>query len=364
MYIHQLENWPHFTWKNDALVSLLGKVRNLQGKIIGKMDALGFDLKREANLETLTQDVLKTSEIEGEFLDAQQVRSSIARHLGMDIPGLVYSDRDVDGIVEMMLDATGKFNDPLTEERLFSWHTSLFPGGRSGFLKITTGQWRTDSHGPMQVISGAPGFETVYFEAPESTRIFKEIGLFFDWFNNADEIDPVLKAAITHLWFVTIHPFDDGNGRIARAITDMLLARADGCGQRFYSMSVQIRKERKEYYAILETTQKDDLDITRWLLWFLNCFFNALESSEMLCEKVLLKAKFWKEHSSILLNQRQQTVINRLLDGFEGKMTSSKWAKLTKCSQDTALRDIQDLIQKGILHVEDAGGRSTSYRFC
>jgi Fic family protein len=308
MYIYEHENWPDFTWKNDPLVSLLGKVRNLQGKIIGRMETLGFELKREANLETLTQDILKTSEIEGEFLSVEQVRSSIARHLGMNIPGLVPSERDIDGIVEMMLDATEKFNDPLTEERLFGWHSSLFPAGRSGFQKITTGEWRTDSHGPMQVVSGAAGFETVHFEAPESKRISMEVTLFLTWLNRSDEIDPVLKAAIAHLWFVTIHPFDDGNGRIARAITDMLLARTDGCSQRFYSISAQIRKERKEYYRILENTQKGDLDITGWLLWFLNCFFNALESSEKLCEKVLLKAKFWKEHSSTLLNLRQKLV--------------------------------------------------------
>ncbi len=325
------------------------------------MESLGFDLQNEANLETITADVLKSSEIEGERLPAMQVRSSIARHLGMDIPGLVPSDRNVDGVVEMMLDATQKYKKTLTAERLSGWHSSLFPAGRSGMYNITAGQWRQEGTGPMQVVSGAMGKEKVHFEAPDPSKMKKEMAAFLKWFNKANDMDPVIKAALAHFWFVTIHPFDDGNGRIARAITDMVLARADDSTQRFYSLSAQIRIERKGYYTILERSQKGTLDVTEWLMWFLNCLLHALNASEDILAKVLYKARFWKAHAEAVLNDRQKLMLNKLLDRFEGKLTSSKWAKITRCSPDTALRDIQDLITKGILRKEPAGGRSTNY---
>ena len=361
IYIHQQDNWPHFTWNNEVLLLRLGEVRNLQGRLIGKMESLGFDLKNEAVLETLTSDVLKSSEIEGEILNLEQVRSSIARHLGIDIQGLVPSDRNVDGMVEMMLDATQNYDKPLTAERLFDWHASLFPTGRNGMNKITVGNWRNDSTGPMQVVSGAMGKERVHFQAIDSIKLTNEMTGFLNWFNSEDKIDSVLKAGLAHLWFVTIHPFEDGNGRIARAIADMLLARSDGSPMRFYSMSAQIRLERNEYYHILEKTQKGSLDVTDWLCWFLNCLTNAFNATDTTLSKVLLKSRFWKMHASTLLNERQTILINRLLDGFDGKLTSSKWAKISKCSADTALRDIQDLIVKKILRKDQAGGRSTNY---
>lgn len=361
IYIHQQDNWPHFTWNNEVLLLRLGEVRNLQGRLIGKMESLGFDLKNEAVLETLTSDVLKSSEIEGEILNLEQVRSSIARHLGIDIQGLVASDRNVDGMVEMMLDATQNYDKPLTAERLFDWHASLFPTGRNGMNKITVGNWRNDSTGPMQVVSGAMGKEKVHFQAIDSIKLTNEMTSFLNWFNSEDIIDSVLKAGLAHLWFVTIHPFEDGNGRIARAIADMLLARSDGSPMRFYSMSAQIRLERNEYYHILEKTQKGSLDVTDWLCWFLNCLTNAFNATETTLSKVLFKSRFWKIHASTLLNERQTILINRLLDGFDGKLTSSKWAKISKCSADTALRDIQDLIVKKILRKDQAGGRSTNY---
>ncbi len=325
------------------------------------MEALGFHLREEAVLETLTLDVLKSSEIEGELLSPEQVRSSIARHLGMDISGLVRSDRNVDGVVEMMLDGTQQNEKRLSAERLYSWHASLFPAGRSGMYKIKVGKWRDDASGPMQVISGALGKEKVHFEAPDAKIVNKEMGQFIKWFNAKDKLDPVLKAGIAHLWYVTIHPFDDGNGRIARAIADMQLARADGSTQRFYSMSAQIRLERKKYYDILEKTQQGTLDISNWLQWFLNCLHSALHATENTLSKVLYKVDFWEKHKDTHLNSRQKLMVNKLLDGFDGKLTSSKWAKITKCSPDTALRDIQDFINKEILKKEDGGGRSTSY---
>jgi len=359
VYIHEQNNWPDFTWDNNHILLKLGETRNLQGKLIGKMETLGFDLQNEAVLNTLTLDVLKSSEIEGEYLEIEQVRSSIARRLGLDIAGSVHSDRNVDGIVEMMLDATQHYSAPLTAERLFNWHAALFPTGRSGIYKITVADWRKG--GPMQVISGPMGKEKVHYEAPKSERVPDEMNGFLDWFEKENGLDLVLKAAIAHLWFVTIHPFDDGNGRITRAITDLLLTRSDKSTQRFYSMSAQIRVERKEYYGILEKTQKGNLDITEWILWFLNCLTNAINSTEEILSTVLDKAEFWKVHSTTILNERQQTIINKLLDGFIGKLTSSKWGKINKCSQDTALRDIQDLIRKNILQKEASGGRSTSY---
>jgi Fic family protein len=360
-YIHQNNNWPNFTWNNDELLLLLGSVRNLQGKLMGKMEAIGFHLKNEALLETLTLDVLKSTEIEGEILNAEKVRSSLARKLGLDLSGLVPSDRNTDGMVDMMLDATQNYTEKLTKKRLFRWHTALFPLGQSGMYQITVGKWRSDSTGPMQVVSGAMGKEKVHFEAPKSSLLEKEMTAFFNWFNNQKKLDPVLKAAIAHLWFITIHPFDDGNGRIVRALTDMLLARSDESAQRFYSMSAQIRKERKQYYEILEKTQQGNLNITAWLNWFLNCMLNALKNTDEVLAKILFKAKFWKRHETTAFNSRQLLITNKLLDGFDGKLTSSKWAKISKCSADTALRDIQDLINKGVLKKENAGGRSTNY---
>ncbi len=361
IYIYQQDDWPSFKWNSDEFVGLLSKARNLQGRLFGKMESLGFDLRNEAFLDTLTLDVLKSSEIEGEFLNPDQVRSSIARKLGMEIAGSVESDRNVDGVVEMMLDATQNCFKPLTKERLFDWHAALFPTGRSGMSKITLADWRKDTSGPMQVVSGAMGKEKVHFQAPDSSLVDNEMNIFLDWLNNDPEPDLVLKAAIAHLWFVTIHPFDDGNGRIARALTDMLLAQSDESTQRFYSISAQIRLERKQYYEILEKTQKGFLNITEWIKWFLNCLINSLKSTDIVLKRVLFKAEFWKKHSETEINERQKKLLNKILDGFEGKLTSSKWAKIAKCSKDTAIRDINDLISKNILKKEEAGGRSTSY---
>lgn len=360
-YIHQLEGWPNFIWDSEGIVNLLSEARNLQGRLQGKMESLGFELRNEAILDTLTLDVIKTSEIEGELLNHDQVRSSIARKLGMEIAGSVESDRNVDGVVEMMLDATQNCFEPLTKRRLFDWHASLFPTGRSGMYKIIVGNWRKDTTGPMQVVSGPMGKEKVHFEAPNSDLLDKEMTSFIQWFNQKDKIDLVSKASMAHLWFVTIHPFDDGNGRITRALTDMLLAQADKSIQRFYSMSAQIRIERKQYYEILEKTQKGDLNITNWIKWFLQCLINALNSTEEILVKVLFKGNFWQIHSKTIINERQKKLINKLLDGFDGKLTSSKWAKIAKCSKDTAIRDINDLIKKEILQKEEAGGRSTNY---
>lgn len=358
-YIHEQDNWPYFKWDSSKVMLKLAETRNLQGRLLGKMETLGFDLQNEAVLNTLTLDVIKSSEIEGEYLAIEQVRSSIAKRLGLEIAGSVHSERNVEGVVEMMLDATQRYFAPLTTDRLFDWHAALFPTGRSNLYKITVADWRKE--GPMQVVSGPMGKEKVHYEAPKAERIASEISTFLDWFEGENGLDLVLKASIAHLWFVTIHPFDDGNGRIARAITDMMLARSDNSIQRFYSMSAQIRIERKDYYDILEKTQKGNLDITEWILWFLNCLTNAIKATEDILSKVLYKAEFWKQHSTTILNERQQKIINKLLDGFDGKLTSSKWGKINKCSQDTALRDIQDLIKKNILQKELSGGRSTNY---
>ena len=360
-YIHQLDNWPKFIWDHKRIASLLGTVRNRQGRLIGRMEALGFPLRSEALLQTLTLDVLKSSEIEGDILDPKQVRSSIARRLGMKIGGLVASDRHVDGVVEMMLDATQNFDKPLTKNRLFAWHASLFPTGHSGMHKITVGAWRKDSRGPMRVVSGVLGRERVHSEAPQASRLNQEMKNFLNWFNGTMDIDPVLKAGLAHLWFVTIHPFEDGNGRIARAIADMQLARADGSQERFYSMSVQIRKERNAYYDILEKTQRNGIDITDWLEWFLTCLDRALGTTESTLAGVFQKARFWESYPAGAINERQRIMINKLFDGFEGKLTSSKWAKITKCSQDTAHRDILDLLEKDVLIKHPVGGPSTSY---
>ncbi len=325
------------------------------------MEALGFDLRNEALLETLTQDVAKSSEIEGEQLDLTQVRSSIARKLGIELAGVVESDRHVDGIVELMLDATKNCFSPLTKERLYDWHAALFPTGRSGFHRIRVGAWRTDESGPMRVVSGSMGREKVHFQAPEASIVDEEMRNFINWFNTPNNLDLVLKSAVAHIWFLTIHPFEDGNGRIARALTDLLLARADNSNLRFYSLSAQILKERKQYYEVLERTQKGDLNITNWISWFMNCLISSLKSTDITLNRILQKASFWQKHAKTILNERQKKLINKLLDGFEGKLTSSKWAKIAKCSKDTAIRDINDLIKKDVLQKENAGGRSSNY---
>lgn len=360
-YIYQQDAWPQFQWDQAGLAEQLAAVSRHQGRLIGRMEALGLTLRAEAVLEALTEEVIKSSDIEGETLDREQVRSSLARKLGMDIAGLKTADRNVEGVVEMMLDATQNFDKPLTSERLFGWHAALFPTGRSGMSRIVVGAWRTEESGPMQVVSGPYGKEKVHYEAPAFDQLDNEMAAFLDWFEKGPTIDPVLKAAVAHLWFVTIHPFDDGNGRIARAIADMALARSENSSQRFYSMSAQIRAERKAYYDILEATQKGDMDITGWLRWFLACLGNAFGGAEVVLENVISKARFWEALAGEKLNDRQQAMLNRLLDGFEGKLTSSKWAIITKTSQDTASRDINDLVDRGILRKDDAGGRSTSY---
>lgn len=362
MYIHQTTNWPSFTWETSSLALLLNEVHLKQGKLLGSMEKMGFDLQNEAVLQTLTQDVIKTSEIEGEKLNAEQVRSSIARRLGIDIGGLIPSDRNVDGIVEMMLDATQNYNVELTDDRLFGWHSSLFPTGRSGLSKIVVGKWRNnEKDDPMQVVSGAMGKEKVHYQAPDSARLENEMLLFLRWFNNENQIDPIVKAGIAHLWFVTIHPFDDGNGRISRAIADMQLARADQTPRRFYSMSAQIRLERNKYYGILERTQSGTLDITPWLDWFLSCLGRSIDATATTLNSVMLKSTIFGNEEAGRFNERQKLMLNKFMDGFDGKLTSSKWAKIAKCSQDTAARDIQDLINKGILKKDTAGGRSTNY---
>jgi Fic family protein len=361
MYIYEHKGWPEFTWAQARLAPLLAEARHWQGRLLGRMEQLGFPLREEATLQTLTQDVVKTSEIEGEKLDARQVRSSLARRMGLDIGALPPLDRNIEGIVEVMLDATRKHDAPLTQERLFGWHAALFPAGRSGMRRIVVGAWRTQESGDMQVVSGPIGKETIHYEAPGHDQLKKEMARFLKWCNTPSDMDPVLKSAQAHFWFVTIHPFDDGNGRMARAIADMMLARSENTSQRFYSMSSQIQRERNDYYLVLERCQKGSLDITEWMDWYLNCLKRAIGASEKILATVLAKADFWKTHVGESFNDRQRKVVNRLLDGFEGKLTSSKWAKLAKCSPDTALRDISDLLQRRILTRDEAGGRSTSY---
>ena len=361
-YIHHLPDWPRFRWDQEALVGRLADVRHRQGRLLGRMESLGFMLQKEAELETLTLEVVKSSEIEGEKLDAAQVRSSIARRLGIETAGMVAPERDVEGVVEMMLDATQNYAQPLSEERLFAWHAALFPTGRSGMRKTIVGAWRDDGHGPMQVVSGPVGKERVHYEAPAAPRLMKETAAFLAWANDRqDRTDMVLRAALAHLWFVTIHPFDDGNGRIARAVAEWALARSENSPQRFYSMSAQIRHERNDYYSILETTQKGTLDVTPWMGWFLACLGRAFERTEVTLGAVLRKARFWEKYARVPVNERQRDVINRLLDGFTGTLTTTKWATLEKCSHDTALRDIRDLMEQGLLRKDAGGGRSTSY---
>jgi Fic family protein len=358
MYIHKLLHWPKFSWNQPQITKLLLQLAALQERLTGGMRAAEFHVREQTVLQTLTQDVVKSSAIEGEILDPSQVRSSIARHLGMEWAALGPVDRKHDGIVEMVLDATRNYDRSLTKERLFSWHRGLFPEKRSGWKKITTGEWRT---GPVYVVSGAMGKEQIHFEAPPAARVNSEMETFLHWINEESPMDPVLKAALAHLWFVTIHPFDDGNGRIGRAIADLLLARSEKSSQRFYSLSEQIQIERKDYYIVLEHTQKGTLDVTAWIEWFLGCLEKAIQGAFGTLEKVLDKSQIWKALATVPLNERQRKILNRLLDGFEGKLTSSKWAKIAKCSQDTAHRDIVDLIEKGILVRNVEGGRSSSY---
>ncbi|MBT4263861.1 MAG: Fic family protein [Deltaproteobacteria bacterium] len=363
MWIYEHQNWPDFTWNAEALVFMLSDVRHRQGRLLGRMEGLGFELKREAGLSTLTNDVVKSSAIEGEDLNPEEVRSSIARKLGIDIAGLIPASRDIDGIVEMMLDATQLFSKPLTRGRLFDWHAALFPTGRSGMRRITVGDWRTIDAGPMQVVSGPIGNEKIHFEAPGAEHLEEEMQVFLKWLDNGLDIDPVLKAGIAHLWFATIHPFADGNGRIARAISDMLLARADGTQDRFYSLSSQIEAERKDYYKQLEKQQSSSPDITGWLAWFLDCLGRAISTAESTLGNVLFKAQLWDTINQTPVNDRQRIIINRMLrDDFKGYMNTSKYAKLAKCSNDTALRDIQGLKDRGIFIQNPGGGRSTSYR--
>jgi Fic family protein len=360
-YIWQHAQWPDLRWDDRALAKLVSQASREQGRLLGKMEGLGFELRREAHLRTLTEDVVKTSEIEGETLQREQVRSSIARRLGLDVGGLVPADRNVEGIVEMMMDATSRHAEPLSAKRLFDWHAALFPTGRSGMRTITAGAWRKDSSGPMQVVSGAMGREKVHYEAPPAARVPDEMKKFLRWFAKPGDTDPLLIAGLAHFWFVTIHPFDDGNGRIARAIADMALARSERAEQRFYSMSSQIRHERNDYYNTLEWTQKGATDITRWQTWFCECLMRAIGGAHGTLSAVLAKARFWERFAKDPLNDRQVKVLNLLLDGFEGKLTSSKWAKLTKSSQDTAHRDIMALVRRGALTKDPGGGRSTSY---
>ena len=357
-YIYEYSNWPVFEWDESNITMVLGQVRHLQGRILGQMSSLGFKVQEEALLSTLTQDVLKSSEIEGENLNYDQVRSSIAKRLGIEIGGFVHVGRDVEGVVEMLLDATQNYEAPLDHERLYSWHAALFPTGRSGMYKIDVAKYRS---GEMVIVSGPMGKEKTHYEAPKAIQVKEEMDKFLDWFNSETKIDPVLKAAIAHFWFIIIHPFDDGNGRIARAISDLMLARSDGSTQRFYSLSNQMLIERKAYYNILQQVQFSQGDITEWLDWFLNCLYRSMESSIEAMRQVLRKSDFWERNKETELNSRQRLMLNKLLDGFDGKLKSSKWAKIAKCSPDTALRDIKDLIEKGILRQEKSGGRSTSY---
>lgn len=360
-YVWQQPEWPHWRYDAKRLMPLLAQVNQAQGRLQGRLQDLGLDQQGQANLRALTEDVLKTSEIEGESLNPESVRSSIARRLGVDIGALAPADRHVDGVVDMVLDATGNHQAPLTVQRLFAWHSGMFPAGQSVLRNIRIGSWRDDTHGPMQVVSGPMHRPKVHFEAPAAHLLDAEVNDFLLWFNVDQQDDPLIKAGLAHLWFVTIHPFDDGNGRIARAVGDMALAHAEQSMHRFYSLSAQIQRERKDYYALLERTQKGDLDVTAWLLWFLERMLRAVKGSDETLSTVLNKSSFWKRWASTPMNERQIKLLNRMLDGFEGKLTTSKWAAIAKCSQDTAHRDIKDLVEKGVLKQSLASGRSTSY---
>jgi Fic family protein len=363
-YIWQASDWPNWRFDLAALAKPMAEVSRAQGLLVGRLADAGMALRHQASLSALTDDVVKTSEIEGEQLDVKSVRSSIARRLGVDIGALASVDRHVEGVVEMVLDATANCLAPVTRERLFGWHAALCPTGHSGLSKIKVGGWRDDATGPMQVVSGPIGRQRVHFEAPPADRLETETSRFLEWLNGASNEPPLIKAGLGHLWFVTLHPFDDGNGRIARAIGDLLLARADNSSQRFYSFSAQIQRERKAYYEILERTQKRSLDVTEWLAWFLDTLHRAVDQAQHTLDAVLTKTLFWQRWATTPLNQRQVKLLNRLLDGFEGKLTSSKWAAIANYSPDTALRDINDLLARGILRKTDAGGRSTSYELC
>jgi Fic family protein len=362
MYIWELPDWPHFRWEAERLLEPLGVAHRKEGLLLGSMARLGFDLKLTAEVEAITEEALKSSEIEGEMLNRESVRSSVARRLGVPEAALAPEDRRVEGIVSITLDATKKFAEPLRRERLFGWHAALFPTGYSGLRRIRVGDWRDDADGPMQVLSGPIGKEKVHYEAPPAERVEAEMASFIDWFERPRTIDGILHAAITHLRFVTIHPFEDGNGRIARALADMSLARSENSPQRFYSLASEIRRERPQYYATLERTQKGDLDITERLLWFVGCFAHALDAAQKACGGVMRKADFWRQHALTPLNERQKKVLNRFLDGFEGKLTAHKWKALAKCSMPTAQRDIKDLSDRGLLVRNEGGSKNTSYR--
>ena len=357
-YIYQYESWPNFTWSEQKVQNLLGRLRHLQGKIYGQISTLGFTVKEETILSTLTLDVVKSSEIEGEILNPEHVRSSIAKKLGIEYVGVEHTRRDVEGVVEMLIDATQKFNKELTERRLFGWHSCLFPTGWSGMTQIDVAKYRT---GEMQIVSGAMGMEKVHFEAPKAETVKQEMDKFLKWINNENELDLVVKSAIAHFWFIIIHPFDDGNGRISRAISDLLLARSENSPIRFYSLSNQLLEEKKNYYATLQKVQHSSGDITEWIVWYLECLFNAILTADEKVQNILRKAQFWNRHEQTIINARQRLMINKLFDGFTGKLKTSKWAKITKCSADTALRDIKDLMDKKILKQEESGGRSTNY---
>lgn len=360
-YIYQNPDWHKFSWDGEKISELLYKIKKAQGFLLGKMDALGFDVQNKATLQVLTENILKSSEIEGEILDRHSVCSSIARRLGIDFGGDIKSSRNIEGVVEMMLDATQKFDVPMTKERIVGWHAALFPTGYSGMYKIKVGQYRDDELGPMQVISGSIGKEKIHYEAPQAGILDTEMSELIQYINN-DKTDNLIKAGVVHLWFVILHPFDDGNGRIARALTDMLLSRSDENKFRFYSMSSQIQKHRKSYYNVLEHTQKSTMDITKWLVWFLENLLDAITSSDEILTDVIRRAEFWNKHSEIVFNERQKKVLNRFMDNFEGNLTSSKWAKMCNCSQDTASLDINDLIEKRILK-RIGNGRNTHYIF-
>lgn len=360
-YIWQRRDWPHWVYDRQRLAPLLAQVHRAQGHLLGRMHDLGLDLRDQATLRVLTEDVLKTSEIEGERLNPDSVRSSIARRLGVDIGALTPTDRQVDGVVDMVLDATQRHRELITQQRLFGWHAALFPTGYSTLSKIRVGQWRDDAQGPMQVVSGPIHRKKVHYEAPPAHLLNAEMMDFLNWFNVDQHDDPVIKAGLAHLWFVTIHPFEDGNGRIARALGDMALARAEQSAQRYYSLAAQIQREREDYYDRLEATQKGDMDVTDWLQWFLACLLRAVQGAEETLAQVLVKARFWQHWAGTPMNDRQIKLLNKLLDGFDGKLTSSKWAAIAKCSQDTALRDITELLERGMLKKSAASGRSTSY---
>lgn len=360
MYIWERPEWPHFRWDEHGLSPLLAAASRKQGELLGRMRGLGFDLKARAHVEALTEEVLKSSEIEGEALNRNSIRSSVARRLGVEDGALTASDQKTEGVVEVLLDATGHYDQPLIAARLQAWQAALFPTGRSGLREIRTGAWRDDAHGPMQVVGGATGRERVHFQAPPAERVPADMERFLEWFQRRTP-DSLLRAGLAHLWFVTIHPFDDGNGRVARAITDQVLAQLEASPQRFYSMSSQIRKERAAYYDTLEQAQKGSLDVTRWLTWFLECFVRAIDGAEETCTHVLAKAAFWQKHVETSFSDRQKRVLNRYLDGFEGKLTARKWAAIGKCSKPTAVRDINELIEKGALKPSGRKGRSASY---